>query len=354
MAAYHLARAGTRVLVIDRAKLPREKLCSGGLTWKSAVQLAGIIDVESITIGKSRELWLGVHGRGTLGTYTPELRFVSRQRMDFALVSAAADQGADVLDGAKVQAVDPLAGSVTLADGRKLTARVVIGADGANGVARQAVDALPARRGFAVEVRLPDPRGDGERPSIIDFGLRQGYLWAFPKFDGTVAIGGGTGLRSLPTITDTVRAFALRELGMALPDRIPGHPLPHRMAKRVQYGMVLLLGDAAGLCDPMDGEGIGYALWSGRLAADTALRHLHDGQPLDTYEHLLRKEISSFMRGPRALSVFAIAVPATFFVLLHSEAMRQTIWSYLVARVPPTLAGSTSHASTSVASSGGR
>ena len=230
-----------RVLLIERYKLPREKLCSGVVTPKTAVQLAGVIDLQSVLIGESHRFWMGLRGRGKEFEHDPPLLFASRPRMDLALVEAAAARGADVIEGAAVASVDPEAGTVTLRDGRRLAARVVIGADGAAGVARRAVDPAPAVRGFAMEVRIPDPRGAGDRPSIADFGVPHGFLWAYPKRDGTLAIGGGTAHRSMPELPDIVRAFARQRFGVSLPDRIPGHLIPFRPARRVKRGKVLLV-----------------------------------------------------------------------------------------------------------------
>lgn len=334
MAAFTLA--GTmRVLLIDRHRLPHEKLCSGGVTAKSAAQLAGIIDLPGVLIGESHAFWVGLRGCGTQFEHDPPLLFASRPRMDLALVEAAAARGAEVIDGAPVAAVDPEAGRVTLRDGHTFTARVVIGADGATGITRRMVDPSPAVRGFAMEVRVPDPRGAGDRPSVVDFGVPHGYLWAFPKFDGTVAVGGGTAYASMPGLGEVVRAFARQRFGIALPERIPGHLIPYRPARRVQRRSVLLTGDAAGLIDPVLGEGIPYALWSGRLSAEVTLRNVYAGEPLNEYSESLRREVGGFTRWLHVTAHLAPIVPVACRLLADSTATRRALWAYLVGRLPP-------------------
>ncbi len=323
-----------RVLLIERYKLPREKLCSGVVTPKTAVQLAGVIDLQSVLIGESHRFWMGLRGRGKEFEHDPPLLFASRPRMDLALVEAAAARGADVIEGAAVASVDPEAGTVTLRDGRRLAARVVIGADGAAGVARRAVDPAPAVRGFAMEVRIPDPRGAGDRPSIADFGVPHGFLWAYPKRDGTLAIGGGTAHRSMPELPDIVRAFARQRFGVSLPDRIPGHLIPFRPARRVKRGKVLLAGDAAGLVDPIIGEGIPYALWSGRLAAESTMRHIYAGESLDQYNERLRREIGGFTRWLHVFGRLAPVLPLPFLAAMRFDVTNRALWAYLGGRVP--------------------
>jgi geranylgeranyl reductase family protein len=336
-AALELA-GSARVVLVERRRLPREKLCSGVLTPKALCQVEGRIDVP--IIGESWRTWVGRNAPTVEAPYyvqfphVPPLLFTSRARFDLALVEAAAARGAEVIDGAPVSAVDPLAGTVTLSDGRRLSARVIIGADGAPSVCRAAINSGPFVRGFAVEARVADPRGSCDRPTIIDFGIPRGYLWAFPKADGTVAVGGGTMLPAMPDLLPTVRAFASRVLGATLPRSVPGHLIPYRVARRVQHGRLLLAGDAAGLVDPLLGEGIPYALWSGRIAARVALRHLYGGEPLGAYAVALRHEVGRFTRWLRLASHAVPVLPPLLERVGRNAVARQVLWQYLIGRTP--------------------
>ncbi len=273
MAAWRLA-PHCRVLLLERARLPREKLCSGVLTTKSIRQLEPAIDVARCVIGRADEVAVTYRGHGAPMRLRKPLLFASRPRLDAALAEAAAQRGADLVDGQRVTAADPEAATVTLADGRVLRARALIGADGAIGVCARAVGAPPTP-GTAVEARVPDPRGSGPRPALLEAALPGGYLWAFPKTDGTVAVGGGSLTpRIWPQLRARVAAWGKAAIGVSGVDRAPGHRLPFRRPLRPQRGRLLLAGDAAGWIDPLLGEGIPYALWSGRLAAEHTLRCL--------------------------------------------------------------------------------
>ena len=333
MATWHLA-GSLRVLLIERERLPREKLCSGVLTPKAALGLERVIDLESVSLGTSSETWIGARGRGVLVRHDPPLRFVSRPAMDHALVKAAVGRGGvEVLEATRAKGVDPLTGRVTTADGRIFEAPVVIGADGANGVTRR-VGRAYGPEGFGIEVRLVDPRPAGGRPSIVDFGLPLGYFWAFPKADGTVAVGGATALKRLPDLREHVAAFAKARLELDLPARIPGHRLPFGASRGVR-GRLILAGDAAGLMDPAIAEGIPYALWSGEMAARAAFSHLTTGVPLEAYEGWVRGEWARFLGLQRGLSRIGAPAQTIFSRALIIPPVRRAIWHHFIERVPP-------------------
>ncbi len=284
MAAWQLA-PDCRVLLLERARLPREKLCSGVITAKSAAQLAPAVDLQACVIGRADEVVVTYRGHGTPMHLVRPLLFASRPRLDASLAEAAVRRGAQLAEGVRVVAADPEAATVRLADGRVLRARALIGADGAAGVCARAVGEPPVP-GTAIEARVLDPRGGGPRPALLEAALPGGYLWAFPKHDGTVAVGGGSFVPAIwPHLRARVGEWAKAAVGLhpAAVARAPGHRLPFLRPRRPQRGRLLLAGDAAGWIDPLLGEGIPYALWSGRLAARHALRCLEGGARWEDY-----------------------------------------------------------------------
>jgi geranylgeranyl reductase family protein len=329
MAAWTLA-PHAKVVLLERRRVPREKLCSGVLSPKSVEQLRGVIDLQPVLLGRSNETWIGREGVGTLLRHD-ELLFASRPRLDAALLEAAAERGADVRDGCRVEAVDPAEGTVRLDTGEVVRAQVLIGADGATGVTARFAEGV--RRGVAMEARIPDHRA-GKRPTLLDFAVPRGYAWAFPKADGTVAVGIGTGQAKAPLIRSWLDRFAQRQ-GFRLPDRIPGHPVTYRLARRLVIHRLLLTGDAAGAMDPLIAEGIPYALWTGRRAALAALDHLGRCAPLDRYE-AARSALVQFQRVQRSIEPLGDVLQGPITeLILRSGIARRRLWHHLIERRLP-------------------
>lgn len=201
-----------------------------------------------------------------------------RRLLDLHLAEQAAALGADFRDGVRVTGVEPAETHVEVRlDGRSVRADVLVGADGANGiVARTAGLGEGIVNGVALEGNVPYggiERSRVESTAVIELGVVPGgYGWVFPKGDhANLGVGGwggeGPRLRGhLVRLAEVhgVEMDALRDLrGHRLPMRRPGAP-PAR-------GRVLLVGDAAGLVDPLSGDGIYEAFVSAQLAAQAVL-----------------------------------------------------------------------------------
>ena len=174
---------------------------------------------------------------------------------------------------------------VTAANGDTVTANHVVGADGANGlVARLA--GLRAQRPLAIalEAEIPHRWGDGHptlRPEIahLEYGVRQGYAWVFPKAEHLSVGAGMFGRRSAEGRGEASKGELARWItgyleALGVPRRAEeiefhGHPLPIWNGSEpldAWDGRALLAGDAAGLVNPLFGDGISYACRSGALA----------------------------------------------------------------------------------------
>jgi flavin-dependent dehydrogenase len=205
--------------------------------------------------------------------------------------------------------------------------RVLIGADGANGVtARTAGLDGPRDLAVAYEGNIPFPEGlpaEWEETAALDLGLIPGgYGWLFPKGDH-VNIGAGGWKYTAPTLRarlDQVTrhyGFAPHQLaglrGHHLPVRRPGAP--------IAGGRVALVGDAAGLVDPLSGEGIYAAIASGAAAARHALAAI-DGRARDLrgYEREIVRRLGPELRASSRLQdVFNLAPPVYVALLRRSD-----------------------------------
>jgi geranylgeranyl reductase family protein len=318
MAAATAARGGLEVLLLEKRRLPRHKPCGGGLPVPVQAELLDLAPeaVVDTRVRHMRHSWrfaeaveAAIDPPGTAPERSRGLWMVQRPRFDQALVRRAAAAGARVLEGHSFCALEPTSAGVELRvlerdpDGgqareRRLRARHVIGADGAAGAVAASVGLRPDPRvALAIELEVPhqwDPADPLLRPDLLhlDYGvLRRGYGWVFPKADH-LNIGAGvfhgrvrdvrrdTGARA--RIRAAIDAYAAA-LGVD-PARLTGlrahaHPLPFWDGPESLHshdGRVLLVGDAAGLINPLFGDGLFHAIRSGRLAAEALLA----GDPL--------------------------------------------------------------------------
>ena len=280
-AAATAARAGLRVALLDRAEFPRDKLCGGGVTgrarrcWRAAFETAPPEMPLLSTVA--------FHAFGRDGGRiedAPPIGMVMRRAFDAEARDHALAAGAEPVT-ARVETVDAATGRVTLADGETLSARLVIGADGVKSAAARALfgrsyDADEI--GFALEIEAP-PGATPPDVVRIDFGAADGgYGWAFPK-PGSTTIGLGGVQRLNPDMKARLDTY-LAQLGVPPGPKVKGHHLPFGdFPARPAQGRVLLAGDAAGLVDPMTGEGIAHALFSGHAAGRAAAAALAADRP---------------------------------------------------------------------------
>jgi geranylgeranyl reductase family protein len=298
-AAREVAAAGARVLVLDRAVFPRDKPCGGGVNLRAAKLLP--FSVEPVTertitgINVSLNLKAGFERRAS----QPLCYMTQRARLDAYLLEQATACGALLRDGDGARAVEVDAGlPIVRTRDSSFQGRVIIGADGANGIVARSTGLSGGRRlAVALEANYPSDERSSQRwrdTLGMDLGvIPGGYGWLFPK-EGhfNIGVGGwqhhGPKLRSM---LDRMAAFYGRPIGDAT--NLRGHHLPVRTQDApLVGGPVMLTGDAAGLVDPLSGEGIYAAIYSGVLAAKHALRRL-SGEAADLSGYGV--EINSFL-----------------------------------------------------------
>ena len=278
-------------MLLDRACFPRDKPCGGGLTQRTLHQLP--FSVDPVVEDRISRIEFRLRYGTSFERCAPHPLVVmtQRRRLDMFLVERAVGAGADLRDGVKVSCVETDdSGIVVRTTAGNVRAELAIGADGANGVSAAAVG-RPVRRTYCVafEGNVPyevTPRGRHRGRLVLELGVVPGgYAWIFPKADHVnVGVAGWEGEAS----------HLRRHLGRLLAEHglpaeavvgLRGHRLPLRAPHAPLAGSrVLLVGDAAGLVDPLSGDGIYEAALSANEAGAIAGRFL-DGSvaSLDEY-----------------------------------------------------------------------
>jgi len=313
-AAYDLARAGKRVLLLDKRTFPRPKACACGLTRKTLAALRYSVDpiVELVCheIVLQQPSPNPKHREVRVRARNPICAMAVRERFDhFCLQQtlAAGRNGGSVtlrkintilalreIDEPSTHIELDIAFTENSSDQTEtLTAPILIGADGSNGQTRRlaatlnpgplALDPPWYARGFALEAMVPYaslPATDARHDLVFDFSpIVGGYGWLFPKGDhiniGVGAFAPTNNPTSLKAVTRQLLIdYSTRKLGISTLTNITGQHLGMGGHAYVPRGRVLLTGDAAGLVDPLTGEGIHSALISGQAAAAAILETL--------------------------------------------------------------------------------
>ena len=344
LCAYELARGGVRVAVVEQAALPRYKPCGGGLTWKAARRLP--FPIQRVVEREIRGLTLSYRLGETRSFYAarPLGYTVMRDRFDHYLIQQAHTAGARIFDGEAVVAVEHAPGGVRVVTrGRTLHARALVGADGAKGVVARQVGLNPITlRGVAIEseVRLGATVADARAIPLNTLGLdfynsaedQLDYAWVFPKAH-VLSVGAAGHERAGGAIKDYWQAY-FQGRGLRPEDvvRTIGHTLPCRLTRApLVAGRVVLAGDAAGMVEPFTGEGIGYALQSGCIAAEVLLQHLDGHLPdMQAYQRRVDAEILPELRRAYALARVARRVPRlTYLAFVHLPRFRNLVYGLM-------------------------
>jgi geranylgeranyl reductase family protein len=277
--AIHLSRGGASVLLADRARFPRDKPCGGGVTGRALRWAPCDITPVVERVVDTFELRLN-HRRSFRRTSSePLIAMTQRRRLDAFLAERAAAAGAEFRDGVRVEQLE-IEGDRVVArvGGEPVAAGMLVGADGANGVvAKMAGLDAGIERGVALEGNVSWELLDEQAYSstaVVEVGAPAGgYGWLFPKGDhANLGVGGwaSEGPQLRQHLARLARAYGVEPGAIA---DVRGHRLPMRRlgASMPAGGRVVLVGDAAGLVDPLSGDGMYEAFTSARLAADAIL-----------------------------------------------------------------------------------
>lgn len=309
-----------RVVVLEKARLPRDKICAGAIGDRAERLLRDVgieVDVPSCPIRglavTTSEGTLVVRGRAVAG------RVVRRRELDAGLAAAARSRGASIVEGAHVKGIARRADGVVVDLGdERIEARVVVGADGVGSIVRRALGVARGKL-FAQVAEIDTVRSDVDlETDVLHFDLRdrglRGYAWDFPT-----PLGGETrACRGVYELRDERDGVESEGDVAARLDRRTGSlerlgPMKRFAERGIEWHepmaqpRVLLIGEAAGI-DPVLGEGIAQAIHYGHRAAEYLVAKLDaDDLGFDDWRAFVRRS-----RLGLDLSLRAAAIPLVY------------------------------------------
>ncbi len=298
-AAWRLARAGLRPLLLDAAVFPRVKVCAGWVTPEALADLD--VDPEKYphTIQPFTACRFEFEGaRHETRWRTPASYGIVRREFDHYLLERAGAAGADIREGARVTGVTRTADGIRLESERgAFEAPVVIGAGGHRCPVAKALGEVSGREEVVIaqesETRVPPERVAAlrnEAPELYVETDLKGYGWYFPKEDvlnigiGVVSGPGADLPRRRDALLASLRASGRLPQDLSIePFRGHAYVVRRQAPRRLAGDRFCLVGDAAGLARDLSGEGIGPAIRSGILAAEAVEATLRRNAPLQSY-----------------------------------------------------------------------
>jgi geranylgeranyl reductase family protein len=317
-AAHFLSARGLDVMLLDRAEFPRDKTCGDGLTPRAlrVMEAMGVLaEVTAHGCGVDGYEVVAPNGRSTTAAISGEhgALVVPRVTLDQMLLHAAIASGACFEPRISVTQVVPTSDGARVhdADGHTFEGRVAIVATGAatkvlrqSGILSHQPKAMLAARAYFDDL----PRElDSKFQLRFDGVPSPGYGWVFPVAPRTANIGvgflpgkrSGTAAQAFRRFT-SVKSIESTLAGARQVGPLKGYPIRVDFLQAPTFASnTLLVGEAAGLVNPLTGEGIDYALESGKIAAEHVVRGLTSGVHqawLTEYDRLLRARFEKIFR----------------------------------------------------------
>ena len=340
--AYELARKGIGVLVLEKEKLPRYKCCAGGVTSKAAKLLDfNIFEVAENVIHevgftfKLDSPYIGKHSK-------PLIYTVMRDVFDYFLIKRAQKMRAAIIDGQKVTQIHVNSDWVEISTADKIfRSRLLVGGDGTYSVVARE---LGIRRnveyavGIESEIVVPEEYLAKWKSRVqVDLGcIAGGYAWVFPKRDHLSIGAGCLGSKARHLNRHHKEFLKSLNIGNYTITKSSSHLMTTcTKGELIWKDKALLVGDAAGLADPLTGEGIYNAIQSAQLAAPVIEDYLMGRKGgLQDYQEIVEEKIMSELMIARRLSKIFFRFPhLAFGIFKRSDGLWKAVCNWMLGEM---------------------
>lgn len=280
--AFLLHKQGISCCIVDRAKFPRDKLCGGLLTEKTvdAIQrIYGDLGFPFERISSSVSLFFDVQKLSNIITQS-RFYLVDRRKFDFYLFERYRNIGGVAFEEETIHSVEHSKRIIEMKSGMTIHYSVLVGADGANSFIRRFIDPEYKPNAICVEASV-SAKTITDEICVFFTDSRSGYGWCFPK-SNYYTVGMGGDVKWNRQIGEAFTQFAKKICKPVEKRTIRGAMVPFgQYVKKPYKNDVLLVGDAAGLVDPITGEGLYFALRSSELASTAIIKRLKTKEPIE-------------------------------------------------------------------------
>ncbi len=336
--AFLLSKAGYEVLLVDKAKFPRKKLCGGLITEKTLNLIQDIFDFsldelknDNVIdyVSDSYQIYFE-NKQITKNHLEGKFHLIKRDVYDNYLLQTVKQKGVEVLENTKVTDVDFKNNIIKTEKDKEFRSDYIIAADGVNSVIKNKIlmernlknnSYIVNNKAMTIETEVTKEKlpFDLDGP-IIYFGvINWGYGWVFPKRD-TAVIGLGGLVNQNKDLKEIFKEY-LKLLKLdKYPLKVKGWPLPFgNYLDRPSYKNAFLIGDAANLVDPLTGEGLCYAHKSAQIVSQVIIENQKDTQMIpNLYNERINEEIINKLKKAKIYRSILWSSPKMLYRILVS------------------------------------
>jgi geranylgeranyl reductase family protein len=312
---YILQKAGLTCCIVDKARFPRKKLCGGLLTkktWEIIDDIFGDTSFPCERVSQNVSLFLGDQKLSNIQADS-EFYLVDRVDFDFWFIEKYLAVNGYLFEDAVLKETHLDANSVVLSSGEEIGYKVLVGADGANSQVRKYIDGKYRLNAICLE--FDSPSSDiSDEIQVYFSAINAGYGWCFPKKNHyTIGVGGI--IEANQNIKKSFKTF-YRSIGKTVGnEKTVGAFIPFGKYVKTPYrNNILLIGDAAGLVDPITGEGIYFAFLSASYASEVIIGFLRSENDLSAYLKKIRGIHNIISNGNHFNRLFLNGLTKPFFL----------------------------------------